>query len=167
MTHFFQKPYHILGGKAKRFLDDKNDLVAIKSPGEVDYLSSWLRRHWMYDVSLLVPFVMKPSFSLTVIKERSRPRWLQPLWPLQRGVCEPHSEHYNHHRGGCVPVWLDHRFLFRQRTGGEAGDDRCFHSTFCGESGSHHKCSEGRNLRSYSSVSNTMNSRGLSRTVLI
>lgn len=45
LRHFFEEPWHILSGTAKSFLDEKNDLIALKSPGEVDYLSNFLRQH--------------------------------------------------------------------------------------------------------------------------
>ena len=68
VTHFFQRPHPILGGKAKEFLNNKNDLIAIKSPGEVDFLSRWLRQHWVYDVGLSLYVV---ELSLTVSKKET------------------------------------------------------------------------------------------------
>jgi ABC-type taurine transport system ATPase subunit len=55
VRHFFNRPQHILGGKAKALFDKKatnnfNDLVAIKPSGENDMLSSFLRRHWRHKV---------------------------------------------------------------------------------------------------------------------
>ncbi|ORY70317.1 uncharacterized protein BCR38DRAFT_362064 [Pseudomassariella vexata] len=47
VKHFFEKPHPILGGKAKKFLNDRQDLVSLKTPVEADYLSSFLRRHWV------------------------------------------------------------------------------------------------------------------------
>ncbi|KAK3390116.1 hypothetical protein B0H63DRAFT_464808 [Podospora didyma] len=47
LRNFFQSPHHILGGKAKSFLNNSADLVALKTPAEVDYLSSFLRRNWV------------------------------------------------------------------------------------------------------------------------
>ncbi|KAF4815483.1 hypothetical protein CGCTS75_v013037 [Colletotrichum tropicale] len=46
VRHFFEKPYHILGGKAKEFLKDSADLVTLKNTNDVDYLSRFLQRHW-------------------------------------------------------------------------------------------------------------------------
>lgn len=40
------KPYPVLGGQAKRFLDDPRDLVSLYSSSEDDYLSSFLRQYW-------------------------------------------------------------------------------------------------------------------------
>lgn len=54
MKHFFERPHHILGGKAKTYLEDRNDLVALKVPEEVDYLSNFLRRHWVSEVDKLL-----------------------------------------------------------------------------------------------------------------
>ncbi|KAH0425847.1 hypothetical protein CcaCcLH18_10716 [Colletotrichum camelliae] len=47
VRHFFEKPHHILGGKAKGFLKDPIDLVTLKNSNEVDYLSRFLQRHWV------------------------------------------------------------------------------------------------------------------------
>ncbi|KAL4784619.1 hypothetical protein BJX76DRAFT_356853 [Aspergillus varians] len=44
--HWFQKPYPALGGVAKEALDDSDDLVALNTLPEGDYLSIFLRRHW-------------------------------------------------------------------------------------------------------------------------
>ncbi|KAL4794540.1 hypothetical protein BDV19DRAFT_364785 [Aspergillus venezuelensis] len=44
--HWFLKPYPVLGGAAKRTLDDADDLVSLNSLPEGDYLSMFLRRHW-------------------------------------------------------------------------------------------------------------------------
>ncbi|KAL2834362.1 hypothetical protein BDW59DRAFT_178782 [Aspergillus cavernicola] len=44
--HWFQKPYPVLGGAAKETLDDSDDLVALNTLPEGDYLSMLLRRHW-------------------------------------------------------------------------------------------------------------------------
>lgn len=41
------KPDPVFGGQAKNFLDDENDLVALKAPVDVDPLSKFLRRHWV------------------------------------------------------------------------------------------------------------------------
>ncbi|KAI0437240.1 hypothetical protein F4803DRAFT_539522 [Xylaria telfairii] len=46
LRHWFKKPEPMLGGEAKKFLDDKNDLVALKPAAELDYLSQFLRCHW-------------------------------------------------------------------------------------------------------------------------
>ncbi|KAH9908518.1 hypothetical protein F4778DRAFT_350218 [Xylariomycetidae sp. FL2044] len=46
VKHFFERPHHILGGKAKNFLNSPIDLVVLKAPAEVDYLSNVLRRYW-------------------------------------------------------------------------------------------------------------------------
>ena len=43
---WFKKPYPALGGQAKTFLDSLNDLVALNTSLEADYLSLFLRRHW-------------------------------------------------------------------------------------------------------------------------
>ncbi|KAI1739569.1 hypothetical protein F4680DRAFT_422000 [Xylaria scruposa] len=42
---WFKKPYPALGGQAKTFLDDSNDLVALKT-SETDPLSLLVRRYW-------------------------------------------------------------------------------------------------------------------------
>ncbi|KAL0932279.1 uncharacterized protein CTRU02_213232 [Colletotrichum truncatum] len=42
---WFTKPPK-LGGKAKKILDNPNDLVALNPAQEADYLSEYLRRHW-------------------------------------------------------------------------------------------------------------------------
>jgi ABC-type taurine transport system ATPase subunit len=44
--HWFQKPYPVLGGITKTALDNPDDLVALNSLPEGDYLSNLLRRHW-------------------------------------------------------------------------------------------------------------------------
>ncbi|KAL3473022.1 hypothetical protein BJX99DRAFT_234338 [Aspergillus californicus] len=44
--HWFQKPYPALGGLAKTIMDNTEDLVALNSLPECDYLSMLLRRHW-------------------------------------------------------------------------------------------------------------------------
>lgn len=44
--HWFIKPYPLLGGRAKTFLDAADDLVALNTSPESDYLSLFLRRHW-------------------------------------------------------------------------------------------------------------------------
>ncbi|KAJ2987250.1 hypothetical protein NUW58_g4612 [Xylaria curta] len=46
LRHWFKKPEPMLGGEAKKYLDDENDLVALKTSIEHDYLSQFLRRHW-------------------------------------------------------------------------------------------------------------------------
>ncbi|KAI1124716.1 hypothetical protein F5Y10DRAFT_280023 [Nemania abortiva] len=46
LRHWFKKPEPMLGGEAKKYLDDENDLVALKTSVELDYLSQFLRRHW-------------------------------------------------------------------------------------------------------------------------
>ncbi|KAL2288823.1 hypothetical protein FJTKL_03477 [Diaporthe vaccinii] len=45
LRHYFQVPTHILFGKAKKFLDNQDDLVSLKSRAEVDFLSDFLRRN--------------------------------------------------------------------------------------------------------------------------
>ncbi|KAH8885875.1 hypothetical protein GQ53DRAFT_658951 [Thozetella sp. PMI_491] len=52
LRHWFSKPEPMLGGEAKRFLDDENDLVSLKPPAEIDYLSQFLRRHWRVKTEL-------------------------------------------------------------------------------------------------------------------
>ncbi|KAH8165669.1 hypothetical protein CIB48_g2578 [Xylaria polymorpha] len=49
LRHWFKKPEPMLGGEAKKFLDDENDLVALRPAAELDYLSQFLRRHWAVD----------------------------------------------------------------------------------------------------------------------
>jgi hypothetical protein len=44
--HWFKVPRPALLGHSKKFLDDADDLVALKSAPESDYLSLFLRRHW-------------------------------------------------------------------------------------------------------------------------
>lgn len=47
VRHFFSGPlFPILGGKAKTFLDDVNDLVAIKTSENMDHLSRLVRQRW-------------------------------------------------------------------------------------------------------------------------
>ncbi|KAI0102158.1 hypothetical protein GGR51DRAFT_562829 [Nemania sp. FL0031] len=46
LRHWFKRPEPMLGGEAKKYLDDENDLVALKTSEELDYLSQFLRRHW-------------------------------------------------------------------------------------------------------------------------
>ncbi|KAI1482226.1 hypothetical protein F4774DRAFT_334422 [Daldinia eschscholtzii] len=46
VRYFFERPHPILGGKAKTFLNNAKDLIALKAPTETDVLSSFLRRHW-------------------------------------------------------------------------------------------------------------------------
>ncbi|KAK3939471.1 hypothetical protein QBC46DRAFT_149961 [Diplogelasinospora grovesii] len=41
-----KKPSPVLGGSAKNFLDDDEDLVALKAPADTDPLSRFLRKHW-------------------------------------------------------------------------------------------------------------------------
>ncbi|KAI0460053.1 hypothetical protein F5B21DRAFT_453054 [Xylaria acuta] len=52
LRHWFKKPEPMLGGEAKKFLDDENDLVALKPAPEPDYLSRFLRRHWSVNTEL-------------------------------------------------------------------------------------------------------------------
>ncbi|KAI1799906.1 hypothetical protein F4811DRAFT_69281 [Daldinia bambusicola] len=52
LRHFFERPYPILGGKAKMFLNNSKDLVALKAPTETDMLSNFLRRHWASEKEL-------------------------------------------------------------------------------------------------------------------
>ncbi|KAF4890878.1 hypothetical protein CGCFRS4_v008555 [Colletotrichum fructicola] len=56
--HFFEKPYHILGGKAKSFLKDSSDLVTLRNPNDMDYLSRFLQRHWVTEASSITPFAL-------------------------------------------------------------------------------------------------------------
>ncbi|KAI0468743.1 hypothetical protein F4859DRAFT_201490 [Xylaria cf. heliscus] len=49
LRHWFQKPEPMLGGEAKKYLDDEHDLVALRPAAELDYLSQVLRRHWIVD----------------------------------------------------------------------------------------------------------------------
>jgi hypothetical protein len=44
--HWFQKPYPVLGGIAKTALDNTDDLVALNTLPEGDYISTLLRRYW-------------------------------------------------------------------------------------------------------------------------
>jgi hypothetical protein len=48
---WFLEPHPPLGGQAKRFLDNEDDLVALKV-SETDYLSQFLRRHWPVQVTI-------------------------------------------------------------------------------------------------------------------
>ncbi|KAI0855357.1 hypothetical protein F4860DRAFT_519960 [Xylaria cubensis] len=52
LRHWFKKPEPMLGGEAKKFLDDENDLVALKPAAELDYLSQFLRRHWVVNTEM-------------------------------------------------------------------------------------------------------------------
>lgn len=46
LRDWLKTPYAILHGKAQDYLElNKNDLVALKSPAEMDFLSVFLRRH--------------------------------------------------------------------------------------------------------------------------
>jgi hypothetical protein len=38
----------IISGRAKDFLSDKNDLVALRKPDDQDYLSQFLQNHWVF-----------------------------------------------------------------------------------------------------------------------
>ncbi|KAL4948176.1 hypothetical protein BDW69DRAFT_189508 [Aspergillus filifer] len=49
--HWFLKPFPVLGGFAKRALDDTDDLVALSTLPEGDYLSMFLRRHWLEELT--------------------------------------------------------------------------------------------------------------------
>lgn len=40
------KPDPVLGGQAKHFLDDEQDLAALKTPADDDFLSRFLQDHW-------------------------------------------------------------------------------------------------------------------------
>lgn len=53
VRHFFETPHPLLGGKAKTFLQDEQDLVALKQPEGSDYISNLLRRHWAQEASYL------------------------------------------------------------------------------------------------------------------
>ncbi|KAL3495319.1 hypothetical protein BJX62DRAFT_246055 [Aspergillus germanicus] len=44
--HWYQKPFPVVGGIAKTALDNADDLVALNTLPEGDYLSTLLRRHW-------------------------------------------------------------------------------------------------------------------------
>ena len=46
LRDWFREPRFKLGGLSKNYLNDENDLVALKATIELDYLSQWLRRHW-------------------------------------------------------------------------------------------------------------------------
>lgn len=50
---FMERPYHILGGKAKTIFNDefKDDLASLRAPAETDMLSRILRRNWPGKVS--------------------------------------------------------------------------------------------------------------------
>ncbi|WQF80553.1 hypothetical protein CDEST_05567 [Colletotrichum destructivum] len=43
---WFKQPFPALGGRAKTFLDDPDDLVALNAVSETDFMSEYLRRHW-------------------------------------------------------------------------------------------------------------------------
>lgn len=43
---WFKEPHPVLGGAAKTFLDDPDDLVAVNGTVESDQMSLFLRRHW-------------------------------------------------------------------------------------------------------------------------
>lgn len=45
LRHWFRTPHPVIHGKAREFLDSRDDLVALKSPAEVDHLSRFLRRN--------------------------------------------------------------------------------------------------------------------------
>ena len=42
------KPVPLISGRAKTFLDDKDDLVALAKPIEDDYLSRFLQNNWLF-----------------------------------------------------------------------------------------------------------------------
>ncbi|KAH6885409.1 hypothetical protein B0T10DRAFT_550675 [Thelonectria olida] len=46
MRMSLKQPYPLLGGKAGGFLDNENDLVALKHPVETDFMSEYLRQRW-------------------------------------------------------------------------------------------------------------------------
>ncbi|GAP91663.1 putative chorismate mutase [Rosellinia necatrix] len=52
LRHWFSRPEPALGGEAKKFLDDEDDLVALNAPVELDYLSQFLRSHWAGDTEI-------------------------------------------------------------------------------------------------------------------
>lgn len=45
----------VLGGRAKTLLDDKQDLAALKTPVDKDWLSRFLQDHWPVGVSSFFP----------------------------------------------------------------------------------------------------------------
>ncbi|KAL3292575.1 hypothetical protein RB213_014224 [Colletotrichum asianum] len=79
VRHFFEKPHHILGGKAKSFLKDSSDLVTLKSPNDMDYLSRFLQRHWrsitvtvnLVTLVTAVIFLLGPIIALNFVQKRT------------------------------------------------------------------------------------------------
>lgn len=52
--HWLKEPFDVLGGEAKKFLNNENDLVAVKTTAEVDSLSRILRQYWPVKVNRLI-----------------------------------------------------------------------------------------------------------------
>ncbi|KAI0595604.1 hypothetical protein F4775DRAFT_595050 [Biscogniauxia sp. FL1348] len=69
VKQFFERPHHILGGKAKTILNNLSDLVTLKAPAEADYLSNFLRQHWTSQTSIslavnLITILIEPILAL-------------------------------------------------------------------------------------------------------
>lgn len=83
VKHFFERPQHILGGRAKTLFDETStngfsDLVALKSSCETDMLSNFLRRHWHDEVdytllSLLSLMLINPLIPKYQIRTNTFP----------------------------------------------------------------------------------------------
>lgn len=76
IKHFFERPHHILGGKAKSLFDDNGDMVTLKPSQETDMLSNFLREHWRDEVTCS-PRVLRPH-SLTRSRKK-RPVMEKPI----------------------------------------------------------------------------------------
>lgn len=73
VRHFFERPHHILGGKAKNLFhdDSSNDMVALKPSQETDLLSNFLREHWRDEVTSSPP---SASYTFTDMKQKEETR---------------------------------------------------------------------------------------------
>ena len=52
------KPDPVLGGQAKHVLDDEQDLAALKTPADDDFLSRFLQDHWPVTVNTESTFIL-------------------------------------------------------------------------------------------------------------
>jgi hypothetical protein len=52
------KPDPVLGGQAKYVLDNEQDLAALKTPADDDFLSRFLQDHWPFTVSAESTFIL-------------------------------------------------------------------------------------------------------------
>jgi hypothetical protein len=55
-------PNPVLRGKARKILDKAEDLVALKTPVDNDFLSRFLQQHWPVTVSRSSSLIQRKSF---------------------------------------------------------------------------------------------------------